>query len=117
MEDLSPTVPTIYWWVVAGTGPLLMNVAGTRYFSFFSSGEKARAFREGQDAPLDVVLNRSERTAEIVPLVRHLHDDYRRDDFLMSPRPEPGSWAETRSADQMVELIEYTARREKELGE
>lgn len=116
MDDLSPKVPTIYWWEVAGAGPLLMNLAGARYFSFFSSEEKARAFREGQAAPLDVVLNRSDRTADIVRLVRHLHDDERCDDFLMSPRPEPGSWSETRSADQMVELIEYTARRNTELG-
>ena len=48
--------------------------------------------------------------------MRQAQDDERCDDFLMGPPPEPGAWTETRSADQMVELIEYTARRENELG-
>ncbi|CAA9457754.1 MAG: hypothetical protein AVDCRST_MAG02-1725 [uncultured Rubrobacteraceae bacterium] len=116
MEDLSPTVPTIYWWEVAGAGPLLMNLAGTRYFPFFSSEEKARAFREGQDAPLDVFLRHSDLTDEVIGLVRRAHDDDRCDDFLINPPPEPGSWAQPWAADEMVALIERTARRENDLG-
>lgn len=118
MDELSETVPTIYWWENAenaGGGPLTMTVSGVRYFMFFSSEGKARAFREGQDAPLDVFLESSDRTDEIIGLVRRVHDGEGCDDFLMSPPPEPGSWAEVRSADQMVQLIEYTARREKDL--
>lgn len=112
---MSEVVPPLYWWVESdGRSPVTMNVGGTKYFLLFSSEINAKAFRNGQNMPADK-LNGSDKTSHLLRLVRAARDDLKCDAFVLNPPPNYGGWAQPRSADEMLDLIEFTAGREDEL--
>lgn len=116
MASESPTIPPLYWWVESDTGtPLTMDLGGTSYYSVFSSEINAEAFRQGQQMPGDLKLNGSDKTDHLIQMVSAARDTLGCDDFLLNPPPNYGGWTQPRSAEEMIELIRYTARRENEL--